>query len=119
MRKINSHGSNTLLVGVFFLALLTSANVSAEKQLTPGDEAMRLNDPVRNGQQAASLGATGLDKAYRRQPASAAASAQARSTATARVFLDDYQRIPQRVTKQYPTKTYWIGAKKDQGKSPE
>jgi len=119
MRKINSHGSNTVIAGVLLLALLTSANVLAETPLTPGDEAMRLNDPGRNGEQAASLGTTGSDEAYRRQPASAGGSAKSRSATTARVFLDDYQRIPQRVTKQYPTKPYWLGAKKGQGKSPE
>lgn len=116
MLKINSHGSNTLLVGVLFLALLTSANALAETPLSPGDGAMRLNDPGHNSAPAARLGTTGFDKAYRRQPAT---SAQSKPATTARVFLDDYQRIPQRVTKQYPTKPYWIGAKKGQGKSPE
>lgn len=117
MRKINSRGSNTVLVGVLFLALLTSANALAETPLNAGDEAVRLNDPALNGAQAASLGTTGSDEAYKRQPANA--SGQSRPATTARVFLDDYQRIPQRVTKQYPTKPYWVGAKKDQGKSPE
>lgn len=119
MRKINSQGSNTVMAGVLLLALLTSANVLAETPLTPNDAAMRLNDPGRNGAQAASLGTTGSAEALQRQPASAGASAKSKSATTARVFLDDYQRIPQRVTKQHPTKPYWVGAKKDQGKSPE
>jgi hypothetical protein len=119
MRKINSHGSNTVMAGVLLLALLTSANVLAEPRPSPADDAMGLNDPGRNSAQAANLGTTGSDEAYRRQPASKGASARSRSATTARVFLDDYQRIPQRVTKQYPTKPYWVGAKKDQGKSPE
>jgi hypothetical protein len=35
------------------------------------------------------------------------------------VYLDDYQLIPQAVTRQYPTEPYWIGAKKTQVKVPE
>ena len=91
MRTIVPHRSSPVIAGVFSLLLLAAADLFAAEQAGPADAAQ----------------------------AAAAAPAPARSVPapSARVFLDDYQRIPQMVTKQYPTKTYWVGAKRAQSKT--
>jgi hypothetical protein len=91
MRTIDSHRSTTVFAGVFLVALLASADIFAADLVAPVDAAQ----PV----------------------AGARAPARSVPTTSARVYLDDYQRIPQMVTKQYPTKTYWIGAKRAQSKA--
>lgn len=91
MRTIVPHRSSPVIAGVFLLALVAAADIFAAERLAPADATQ----------------------------AAAAAPAPARSVPapSARAFLDDYQRIPQMVTRQYPTKTYWVGAKRAQSKT--
>jgi hypothetical protein len=111
MNKIVSHRSNTAMAGVLLLALLASANVLAETRVAPFDQAKHVYGNGRDGQPAASLQTASAEEALTRLPYSARASAQSRPTTSARVYLDDYQRIPQQVTKQHPTKPHWLGKK--------
>ena len=91
MRTIASHRSTTVIASVFVLAFVAAADIFAADRLATTDAAQ----------------------------AAAAAPAPARSVPapSARVYLDDYQRIPQMVTRQYPTKTYWVGSKRAQSKA--
>jgi hypothetical protein len=111
MHKITSHVSNNVLKGMFLLALVASADVFAEPRSTPIDEAVSINGAGRNGEQAASLGTAGADTAVKLQNSNPGALAKPGAGTSARVYLDDYQRIPQRVSKQHPTKPYWLGKK--------
>ena len=111
MNKITSHVPYTVLKGMFLLALVASADVFAEVRTTPIDEAASINGAGRNGEQVASLGTARADAVFKAQKSYAGAPARAEAGTTARVYLDDYQRIPQRVTRQHPTKPYWLGKK--------
>lgn len=91
MRRIASHRSATVIAGVFLLAFVAAADTFAADPVATTDAA---------------------------QPAAAApAPAGSVPAPSARVYLDDYQRIPQMVTRQYPTKTYWVGSKRAQSKA--
>jgi hypothetical protein len=111
MNKITSHVPNTVLKGMFLLALVASADVFAESRTTPIDEAVSINDAGRNGEQAASLGTAPAGAVLKAQKSYAGAPAKPEAGTTARVYLDDYQRIPQQVTRQHPTKPHWLGKK--------
>jgi hypothetical protein len=111
MNKITSHVSNTVLRGIVLVALVASADVFAESRTTPIDEAVSINGAGRNAEQAASRGTAGADAAFKLQKSNPEALAKSGTGTSARVYLDDYQRIPQRVTKQHPTKPYWLGKK--------
>jgi hypothetical protein len=111
MNKVISHRSNTAIACVFLLASLASANVLAEMRVLPDDAAKHAGDAGRNAGPAASLQTTSAEEALKRLPYSARASAQSGFTPSARVYLDDYQRIPQQVTRQHPTKPYFLGKK--------
>jgi hypothetical protein len=111
MNKVISQRTNTAFACVFLLASLASANVLAETVVMPDDAAKHVSDAGRTAVPAASLQTASADEALQRLPYSARASAQSGLTPSARVYLDDYQRIPQRVTRQHPTKPYWLGKK--------
>ena len=107
MRKINTSASPRLNVFKFAMLslLLTSATAYAE---TPAKRADTANERA-NGTQT-----VGRYEMARRKMAGKAPAAAAKP---GRVYLEDYERLPQTVTRQYPTKAYWLGQKDKAKKS--
>lgn len=107
MRKITTSASPRLNVFKFAMLslLLTSATAFAE---SPADRADPANERT-NGTQPA-----GRYEMARRKMAGKPRAATAQ---TGRVYLEDYDRLPQTVTRQYPTKAYWLGQKDKSRKS--
>jgi hypothetical protein len=108
MRKIIYMGLSSTLV-----ALLASADVLAAKGATPVYGASYSSHRACNvtGDQATvseCLEGRGLE----RQKSTAAAAAKSRSRATTRVYLDDYQRLPEAVNKRYRTTPLVLGQDK-------
>lgn len=104
MRKVYHKGSTCLNVIRFatLSLLLTATTAFAEK---PVDRADRANE------RASSHQTVGRYEMARRKMAGKTPAAGATSAATARVYLEDYERVPQTVTRHYPTKAYWLGQK--------
>jgi hypothetical protein len=107
MRKINTSSSPRLDVVKFAILslLLTSATAFAE---SPADRADTASERASSTQPA------GRYEMARRKMAGKPPAATAQ---TDRVYLEDYERLPQTVTRQYPTKAYWLGQKDKARKS--
>lgn len=107
MRKVNTSASVRLNVFRFaaLSLLLASAAAFAENPAVRADSA---NEGA-NGTQA-----VGRYELARRSMAGKPPAAAAQ---TGRVYLEDYDRIPQTVTRHYPTKAHWLGQKEKAKKS--
>lgn len=104
MHQINIKGSkhrNPIRLVTLSL-LLTAATAIAE---TPVDRSERANEGATSQQ------TVGRYELARRKLAGKTPAANATSAPTARVYLKDYERLPQTVTREYPTKAYWLGQK--------
>jgi hypothetical protein len=104
MRKMNTNRSTRLnrIRFAMLSLLLTVATAVAE---TPVDRTDRANEAT-NSQQT-----VGRYEMARRRMAAKTPAAGSTSAPTARVYLEDYERVPQTVKRQYPTKAYWLGHK--------
>jgi phosphoketolase len=69
-------------------------------------QAMAGNDRVANVQPA------GRYETLKRQQSGAKKSGRSEQADTVRVYLDDYQKVPEAVTRQRSTETVWLGQKK-------
>jgi len=107
MRNINTSSSPRLNVVKFAMLslLLTSASTFAA---TPADRP----DPA--NERASSTQPAGRYEMARRKMAGKPPAATAQAD---RVYLEDYDRLPQTVTRQYPTKAYLLGQKDKARKS--
>ena len=111
MQKIISLGFLTAL-----LALLASANVIAQTRITPvyGSNHASNTECAEAGDQTP-VSACKSREALKRQESAGSTPGESRPVNTQRVQLDDYQRIPQAVSKQYRTKPLLLGQNKDSG----
>jgi ubiquinone biosynthesis protein UbiJ len=106
MQKIISVG--------LFTALLASANVSAETRITPVYGSIHASGTkcVVTGDQA-SASACNNRQASKQQKSAANTLGESRPANTQRVHLDDYQRLPQAVSKQHRTTPLLLGQNKE------
>lgn len=91
---------------VTLMVLLTSTPVFAASPAVTVGQAMAGNDRVANVQPA------GRYETLKRQQSRAKKSGRSEQADTVRVYLDDYQKVPQAVTRQRSTETVWLGQKK-------
>ena len=106
MQKIISVG--------LFTALLASANISAETRITPVYGSIHASGTkcVVTGDQA-SASACNNREASKQQKSAANTPGESRPANTQRVYLDDYQRLPQAVSKQHRTTPLLLGQNKE------
>jgi hypothetical protein len=84
--------------------VLTSANVFAETHGVTVGEALRAGEQNRGAQTQAVKRIDLRKQSATRQPGLAKHTAE-------RVYLDDYQLLPQAATRKYPTEAHYIGQK--------
>jgi hypothetical protein len=104
---------NIISLGLF-TALLASANVSAETRITPvyGSIHASGTECVVTGDQAP-VSACNNRGALKQQKSTGNVPGESRQVNTQRVYLDDYQRIPQAVSKQHRTAPLLLGQNKE------
>jgi hypothetical protein len=108
MRKIISLGLASTLI-----ALLASANVLAASGATPvygGGHATHKACNVTGDQATVAECLKGRD--LQRQKSGAIAAAESKARTSTRVYLDDYQRLPEAVNKRYRTTPLVLGQDK-------
>jgi hypothetical protein len=88
---------------VVLLALLTSAPVFAASQEATADGVMSAN------QRAASSQSMGRYATLKQRQASAKKAGNPGQADGGRVYLDEYERVPQAVTRKRSTETVWLG----------
>jgi hypothetical protein len=105
MSNTTRYRLNTVSKGVFLVALLASAGALAATPTAPVNDA--------SWQLAAAPAArpevADPDQILPRRTAAGAAARQSTQAPTARVYLEDFERVHRQVNRQYPTKIYWIG----------
>ena len=105
MSNTTRYRLNTVSKGVFLVALLASAGALAATPTAPVNDA--------SWQLAAAPAArpevADPDQILPRRMAAGAAARQSTQAPTARVYLEDFERVHRQVNRQHPTKTYWIG----------
>jgi len=110
MRSITKRGFGLLTrIQLAALLLLTSGTMVAG---VPAGKLDNADSEATSAQgQANSVQSVGRYELARRKLAARPPAAQSAVTGNRRVYLEDYQRLPQTVTRQYPTEAYVLGKK--------
>jgi len=87
---------------VFPLILLVSTSSFAATPAAPAADVSQANG------QPVSSQSVGRNEAITRQQSASKTPGSSGAATAARVYLDDYQRLPQSVNRHYPTKPHWL-----------
>jgi hypothetical protein len=90
---------------VVLAALLASTPVFAA---SPG---ATTDQPMASGQRVANVQPTGRHESLRQPYYGSKKSANSRQADAGRVYLDDYQKVPEAVTRKRSTEAVWLGQK--------
>jgi len=94
---------------VTLMVLLASTPVFAASPAATVGQAMAGNERV------ASVQPAGRYETLKRQEVRAKKSGKSAQADSTRVYLDDYQKVPEAVTRQRSTETVWLGQKNKSG----
>lgn len=104
MKLIATKTRNAIVKGAVLAALLTAGQAFADPEDTAGSAAVK-PDQARTR----SVQGLGSNNAFERQRFSSRPAVVASSPNAKRVYLEDYQRVPQAVARKHPTQPHVLG----------
>lgn len=103
--------------GLVLLSLAAATQAVADPSGTTAGDAVAAYERLQSQNRSRSVQGLGSNHAFEQRNFRSTPADEARIKSTARVYLEDYQRVHQGVGKQYPTKPRVLGQSRRRGSS--